>query len=270
MEKIVLITGASSGIGLATAELFARKGWKVYAGFRKTKANIPGCEMVYLDVCDRKSMGNVVRKIERDAGRLDALINNAGYGLFGSLEDSDEGDIRRVFETNVIGLMVMTKLALPLLRKSKGKVVNISSMVGKIAFPLGSIYASTKFAVEGLSDSIRVELAPFGVKVVVVEPGAIRTKFSVNSLLASKKATERKGSVYSKYYSGREKMLESSGHAFGLPAEPVARAIFKACESKNPGARYVVAGPSGAIIWIKNIIPTGWFDWILAKVFRLR
>ncbi|MFH0961486.1 MAG: SDR family oxidoreductase [archaeon] len=263
-----MITGASSGIGLAAAELFSKRGWIVYAGFRKTKVRVPGCRMVYLDVCDFSSIGKVVSRISQEQGQLDCLVNNAGYGLFGALEDVPPRAVEEQFRTNVLGLVEATRYALPFLRKSKGIVVNVSSVAGKIGFPFGSIYAGTKFAVEGISDSLRSELAPFKVKVAIVEPGPIRTNFSKYASGISRGALGRKGSPYGDYYLKREKIMERF-EKYGLAPEEIARAIFSAATARNPKARYVVAGPTGILLFLKAFLPEKLLDWLVRKGFGL-
>lgn len=266
-KKVVLITGASSGIGKASAELFAKKGWIVYAGYRRTKEAIPGTRQVYLDTCNYASIKKAVLKIQREEGRLDALVNNAGYGLFGALEDLDPKDVEIQFRTNVLGLIETTRKALPLIRESRGTIVNVSSVVGKIGFPLGSAYSATKFAVEGLSDSLRIELGPLGVKVVVVEPGPIKTNFTAYSTKMSQKILLKKKSPYYPYYLRREKISESANKG-GLEPAQVARAIVKACESKNPKTRYSVAGPMEIALFLRWILPDKAVDFILRRAFR--
>jgi len=267
-KKVVLITGASSGIGKSAAEIFSKKGWKVYAGFRKTRAKIPGCEMVYLDVCESSSIKKAISLVGKKEGRLDALVNNAGYGLFGAIEDIGQKEFREQFETNVFGLVETTREALPLIRASRGRIVNVSSVVGKISFPFTGAYSSSKFAVEAISDALRLEMRPFGVKVSVIEPGPIKTNFSRNALMTSDKIMTNKTSPYAEYYRRRAELNKTSAEN-GLSPDSVGKAIFEACHSKNPKPRYLVAGPVGLAVFLKWALPDKLFDSIIAKMFRM-
>src|SRR5688572_20899211 len=181
-SKPVLITGCSTGIGRATAERLHADGWKVYATARRTDSiedlKRDGCETLALDVTDEKSMERAVRTVEGEHGAVGALINNAGYSQSGAVETIPMDSVRRQFETNVFGLMRMCQLVLPGMRRAgSGRIVNISSMGGKLTFPGGGVYHATKHAVEALSDALRFEVAGFGVGVVIIEPGLITTNF---------------------------------------------------------------------------------------------
>ena len=188
MTQTVLITGTSSGLGRATAELFQAKGWNVVATMRRPEAEteltrLDNTVVTRLDVEDPESITAAVRAGLDRFGRLDALVNNAGYGAYGPLEATPMAKIRRQFEVNVFGLLATTQAVLPHFRRQRaGVIVNISSIGGRIAFPLGSLYHGAKFAVEGLSESLAYELGPLGVRVKLVEPGGIRTDFGGRSL----------------------------------------------------------------------------------------
>ena len=180
--KTALVTGASSGIGAATARRLARLGYTVYAAARRTDRMAAlkehGIRTEPADVTDDAALVSLADKIISATGRIDVLVNNAGYGSYGALEDVPIAEARRQFDVNVFGLARLTQLVLPHMRaQHDGYVVNVSSMGGKIWEPLGSWYHATKFAVEGLSDSLRAEVAPFGIKVVIIEPGSIRTEW---------------------------------------------------------------------------------------------
>ena len=190
--KTALVTGASSGIGAAIAERLLRDGYRVFAGARRTQRMrqlaADGAVVLPLDVTDDASMVAAVRRIEADAGPVNMLVNNAGYGSYGSLEEVPIAEGRRQFEVNVFGLARLTQLVLPAMRERRsGAIVNISSMGGKIYEPFGSWYHATKFAVEGMSDCLRLELEPYGIRVIVIEPGGIRSEWgriSHDNLLA--------------------------------------------------------------------------------------
>src|SRR5690349_17668304 len=180
--KVALVTGASSGIGEAIARKLAQLGFTTYAAARRVERMEPlrdvGVRPLQLDVTDEASMTSAIEHIAAEAGCIDVLVNNAGYGSYGALEDVPLAEGRRQFEVNVFGLAQLTQLVLPHMRRlGSGHIVNISSMGGKMYEPLGAWYHATKFAVEGLSDSLRLELKPFGISVVIIEPGAIRSEW---------------------------------------------------------------------------------------------
>jgi NAD(P)-dependent dehydrogenase (short-subunit alcohol dehydrogenase family) len=182
ISKAVLITGCSTGIGRATAERLARNGHVVYATARRLESIADlaqhGCKLLALDVCDEASMQAAVAAVERDHGAVGVLINNAGYGSEGPVEEVPMSEVRRQFETNVFGLLRLTQLVLPGMRRQGwGKVVNLSSMGGRMTLPGGGVYHATKYAIEALSDALRFEVRGFGVDVIVIEPGAIKTEF---------------------------------------------------------------------------------------------
>jgi NAD(P)-dependent dehydrogenase (short-subunit alcohol dehydrogenase family) len=187
MQRVVLITGASSGIGRATAERFLAEGWGVAATMRNPTGDDalsghPGALVTRLDVTDEASIAAAFEATLARFGRLDAVVNNAGYGAYGPLEATSMASVRRQFDVNVVGLLAVTKAALPHLRgQGAGTIVNVSSMGGRMAFPLGTLYHGSKFAVEGLSEALHYELAPLGVRVRVIEPGAVRTDFAGRS-----------------------------------------------------------------------------------------
>src|SRR5918996_2806354 len=179
-SRAVLITGCSSGIGWATAERLAKRGWTVYATARDVEAIAPleehGCRLLPLDVTDEGSMRRAVEEVERVEGAVGVLVNNAGYSQSGAVEEVPLEKVRRQFETNVFGLVRMCQLVLPgMRRQGYGRIVNLSSMGGKLTFPGGGFYHATKHAVEAISDALRFEVAGFSVRVIVIEPGLIRT-----------------------------------------------------------------------------------------------
>src|SRR5882757_6280672 len=180
--KVALVTGASSGIGMATAGALHDRGYTVYAAARRVDRMNDladrGVRTLAMDVTDDESMTSGIKRIIAETGRIDVLVNNAGYGSYGALEDVPQEEARRQFDVNVFGLARLTQLALPHMRAQRGgRIVNVSSIGGKIYTPLGGWYHATKFAVEGLSDSLRVELKPFGINVILIEPGSIRTEW---------------------------------------------------------------------------------------------
>src|SRR5881394_1347504 len=183
VSRAVLITGCSTGIGRATAEYLAARGWTVYATARRPEAirelGSRGCKVLALDVCDEASMRAAVETVERAEGAVGVLVNNAGYGQEGAFEETPMAEVRRQFETNVFGLVRLSQLVLPGMRRQGwGRIVNLSSMGGRLTFPGGGVYHGTKHAVEAISDALRFEVRGFGVDVIVIEPGLIRTQFA--------------------------------------------------------------------------------------------
>lgn len=242
MKKTVLITGASSGIGKATTEKLLDDGYTVYASARSTDKlkylKARGAEILELDVTQDESMKSGVDRIKSECGRLDILINNAGYGSYGALEDVPMEEARHQFEVNVFGLGRLTQLVLPQMREqSFGKIVNITSVGGKIYEPLGSWYHASKFAVEGLSDCLRLELQPFGIDVIIVEPGPIRTEWGS---IAIEKLMRMSGhTAYGKAAQTGAKLLAlSNDEKVASEPEVIANTISKALKVKQPKARY--------------------------------
>ena len=182
-NKVVLVTGASAGIGKATARVLGQKGWTVYAAARRVDAMQEllsgGIKLLQLDITDVQQCQAAVEQILSSEGRIDALVNNAGYGSYGPLEKVSDEEARRQFDVNIFGLMQLTRLVLPQMRDQRsGKIINISSVGGRITTPLGGWYHATKFALEGLSDSLRTEVKPFGIDVVVIQPGNITSEWA--------------------------------------------------------------------------------------------
>jgi NAD(P)-dependent dehydrogenase (short-subunit alcohol dehydrogenase family) len=255
-SKVVLITGCSTGIGHATAELLAGAGWTVYATARKpetlTDLEAKGCKTLALDVDSEESMTAAVSAVEAAEGSIYALVNNAGWSQNGAVETVPIERVRRQFETNVFGLVRMTQLVLPGMRRAgEGRIVNVSSMGGKIVFPGGGYYHATKHAVEAISDALRFEVAAFGIQVVVIEPGLIKTQFGETSV-ASVDANADGDDVYGEFNKGVADATAGAydgftGKRLGGGPETVARAIQKAVESGRPKTRYRVT-PSAKIL----------------------
>jgi short-subunit dehydrogenase len=266
MKKVILVTGASSGIGKATALLLLENGFTIYAAARRTELmqelQHAGAHLLSLDVTDDLSMQAGVDEILQKENQLDVLINNAGYGSYGALEDVPLSEARKQFEVNVFGLARLTQLVLPSMRARKsGLIINISSIGGKIAVPHGSWYHASKFAVEGLSDCLRMELRQFGIRVVLVEPGAIQTawnKIARENLLKASGQT-----AYSALAARHAKMLERGDARFGSAPAVVAKAIEKAILAKNPKTRYAAGGGARLLLFIKKIMPDKLFDSLL-------
>jgi NAD(P)-dependent dehydrogenase (short-subunit alcohol dehydrogenase family) len=272
-DKTALVTGASSGIGEATALQLAELGYTVYAGARRVDRMSDlaerGIRTRAVDVTDDRSMVALVETIIADTGRIDVLVNNAGYGLYGALEDVSIEEARRQFEVNVFGLARLTQLVLPQMRAQRnGCIVNISSMGGKIWEPLGGWYHASKFAVEGLSDSLRVEVAEFGIKVVIIEPGTIRSEWS--GIAADKLESTSANTPYA-----RQAKLVGAGlrsvERLPIAAGPevVAEVIAKAVQSPKPRTRYPAGGGARGMLLAERILPDRGFDWFIQLGYRL-
>lgn len=246
-QQVAVVTGSSSGIGYETSLILARNGFLTYATMRNlnksenmklivAKENLP-IQIRQLDVTHDVSVKNAIQEISSEAGHIDVLVNNAGYGLNGAFEDLAMDEIKAQYETNVFGLVRTTQAVLPIMRRQKsGTIVNISSGAGRFGFPGSSAYVSTKFAVEGLSESMSYELEPFGIKVVIVEPGVIRTNF-VDGMVVAKKS-QKPNSPYSqitqKIATGFEEMMKNASSA-----DLVAKVVLDAITDKNPSLRYL-------------------------------
>lgn len=248
--KVAIVTGSSSGIGYATSLLLARNRFHTYATMRNieksadiqeiaNKERLP-LQVIQLDVNDDASIRNSIKRVERENERIDVLVNNAGYGLVGAFEDLSVEEIKSQFETNFFGVIRLTQQVLPIMRKQKsGTIVNVSSGAGRIGFPGMSAYVSSKFALEGLSESMSYELEPFGIKVIIIEPGVIRTNFKKNSVMSKKSLDNSSISPYSSIIQKIDSSISSIiEHA--TPPEEVAKAILHAITSNNPELRYLV------------------------------
>lgn len=273
-NKVVLITGCSSGIGAATADHLAQRGWTVYATARRTEALAPlvanGCRALALDVTDEDSMRAAVEQVEAEQGSVGALVNNAGYSQSGALESVPLDDIRRQFETNVFGLIRMCQLVLPGMRRAgAGRIVNIGSMGGKLTFPGGGVYHATKYSVEALSDALRFEVQGFGVKVVLIEPGLIVTEFartavgSVDNISADGLYAAFNKAVAERTEGAYQGVLAKLG---GGPAD-VAEAIRRALEARRPKPRYTVTPSASLAIAQRRITPDRLWDRAMRSQF---
>src|SRR5215207_4540777 len=253
-DKTALVTGASSGIGEATALQLADLGVRTRP----------------VDITDDASMVALVEAIIADTGRIDVLVNNAGYGLYGALEDVPIEEARRQFEVNVFGLARLTQLVLPQMRaRRSGRIVNISSIGGKMYEPLGAWYHATKFAVEGLSDSLRVELEPHGVHVIVIEPGAIRTEWA--GISSESALAWSSGTAYAKQARRLAKTYELADRP-GVGADPrvVAVAIGKAITARRPRTRYAVPTAAKAILVARRVLTDRAFDAVITRAYGMR
>jgi len=260
-SQTVLVTGATSGIGRFTALHLAKKGHRVIAAGRNEAAleelRAAGLVPLKLDLTDRGSIDAAVAELDAvtEGYGVDVLVNNAGYGLFGPTEMLDDDDVRAQFETNVFGLLSLTKALIPKMReRGRGRIVNVSSVGGKIVFPFGGVYHATKFALEALSDALRMELRGFGISVSVVEPGYIKTEFAARTMGLLAKYTKRE-SAYSEVLA-RAGQMDTSLERFAVGPGSVARAIEAAAFSWWPRARYVAPRYNALGPLLVSLLPT--------------
>ncbi|MET0309677.1 MAG: oxidoreductase [Sphingomonas sp.] len=264
MQRIALVTGASAGIGEATVRRLLQDGYRVFAAARRLDrmAGLAalGAELIDLDLTVDASIVAAIETIRAGAGRLDVLVNNAGYGSYGALEDVPMEEARRQVEVNLFGLARLCQLSTPLMRAQKsGTIVNVTSIGGKFGEPFGAWYHATKFAVEGLSDCLRLELRPFGIRVVVIEPGAIRTEWAG---IAHQSLVERSGdTAYAPYALKHAAMLGSVDAVnFVSPPEVVAETIAKAVGARRPRIRYATGGGAKVFLFLVRWLPGRWLD----------
>ena len=271
--NVALVTGASGGIGGETARLLAERGWTVYAGARK-RDDLEilagrGLRPVALDVTDDGSMRTAAETVLAESGRIDLLVNNAGYGLYGPLEELNLDDVRRQFETNVIGLVRMTQLVLPAMRRQgAGRIVNVGSIGGVITTPMGSAYHATKFALEAISDVLRIEVAPFGVDVVLVQPTGVRTGF-FDKVRDSMPRTGP-GSPYAAQkdaFAIAMSFIEQSAGV--LSPEAVAQVIVRAATDRRPRPRYKAGASAYALIAARRLLPDRAWDALISRGLEL-
>jgi NAD(P)-dependent dehydrogenase (short-subunit alcohol dehydrogenase family) len=266
ISKAVLITGCSSGIGRATAVELSRRGWTVYASARRPDSIADlaesGCETLQLDVCGEESMRAAVAHIEKAHGAVGVLINNAGYGREGAVESIPIEDVRQQFETNLFGPARLTQMVLPAMRRQRwGKVVNVSSVGGRLTFPGGGVYHASKYALEALSDALRFELRGLGVDVILIEPGFIKTSFGDTSIEAMSDSTPGPYARFNEHVA--EKIHTTyTGPTSILAAGPesVARVIARAVASNRPRARYLVTTFARVGLMAKRLLPDAAVD----------
>jgi NAD(P)-dependent dehydrogenase (short-subunit alcohol dehydrogenase family) len=271
--KIAIVTGASSGIGHATALRLRTSGYTVYAGARRLERMKDladaGIHVAELDVTNDASMVAVVDQVMKDTGRIDVLVNNAGYGSFGALEDVPNEEGRRQFGVNVFGLARLTQLVLPHMRaQHSGRIINMSSMGGRIHEPLGSWYHATKFAVEGMSDALRLEVAPFGIDVVLIEPGGMNTEWG--AIAADNLITASAHTAYADQAPGVARMLRSSDRKprRGSSPDVIAKAVVRAAAARRPKTRYLLGPGAKPLVTLHTLLPDRVFDSLIKRVFR--
>jgi short-subunit dehydrogenase len=270
MKKTVLVTGASAGIGRATAIYLAQNGYNVYGAARRVEKMNDlkkyGIKPIVLDVTNDESVTTCVENIFKEAGSIDVLINNAGFGCEGAIEDVTMQDAKYQLEVNVFGAMRLTQLILPKMRQNKyGKIVNISSVGGKIALPLGGWYHASKFAIEALSDAMRMEVKQFDIDVIVIEPGGIKSEWgdiALESLVRVSGNTAYKEMVKGAFNSFKQTVSKNS--------EPIviARLIKKGIEANKPKTRYVGGSMAKPLLFLRNILSDKMFERIIMSQLK--
>jgi len=259
MEKVALVTGSSSGIGFETALALARENYFTFASMRNTdkagkiqeiakKENL-NLDVIELDVDKEESIKSAVKKIQEQKGRIDVLVNNAGYGLFGCVEDITIQELKAQFETNFFGVVRLIQEISPIMRKlGSGIIVNVSSIAGRIGFPGTPAYISSKFALEGLSECMRYELSPFGIKTIIIEPGVIKTDFFSSMKVAKGKPDSPYREITEKVMNGVKMMAE-----MGTLPDEVAKTIIRAIQTEEPLPRYIVGSDASMFLEAKKM-----------------
>lgn len=272
--QIILITGASSGIGYEAAKMLAQSGHKVYGAARRTERMESlrplGVMPLALDVTSDVSAKEVIDQIIAQEGRIDVLINNAGYGELGPLETTSLEDAQRQMDVNVLGLARMTKLVLPHMRKqNKGRIVNVASIAGRITFCYAGWYNASKYAVEALSDATRMEVKPYGIDVTIVEPGGVYSNWGVIAADHLRKASE--GTCYedraSKMANVFDMMYRRNPYNLMTSAQRAAQHVCKAATSRNPKTRYAFGVGNTTMRLLHTVLPDRWFDALITTLF---
>jgi len=274
--RSILITGCSSGIGHACARSLAARGWQVIASARKpedvARLAAEGLAAVQLDLDDPASIqAGLEAALARTSGRLDALFNNGAYGQPGAVEDLTRAVLREQFETNLFGWHDLTCRVIPIMRaQGHGRIVQNSSVLGLVALPYRGAYVASKFALEGLTDTLRLELAGSGIAVSLIEPGPILSRFRDNAYAAYRRGIDAEHSVHRETYAGMEARLTTEGPAqpFTLPPEAVLKKLIHALESPRPRARYYVTFPTHLLGWARRVLGTRGLDWALGRISR--
>ena len=275
ISKAVLITGCSTGIGRATAVRLAKAGHTVYATARKHAAiadlGAAGCRLLELDVCDEASIRAGVQKVESEQGAVGVLINNAGYGSEGPIEEVPMEEVRRQFETNVFGLTLLTKLVLPGMRRQRwGKVVNLSSMGGRMTLPGGGFYHATKYAVEAISDALRFEVKGFGIDVIIIEPGPIKTEFG-DTAIARVAALGGPESPYREFLTVLQRQIRDAYEGpmgrLAADADAVAKVIETAITTPRPKTRYVITLAAHVMMGLRRWVGDRGWDAVMRTQF---
>lgn len=267
-RPVALVTGASSGIGRATALLLARSGYRVFATVRSQEGedslrrDVDGLpiEILRLDLADQDGPPRVVGEVLRRAGRIDALVNNAGYATLGAVEDLSRDDLRRQFEVNVFGAIHLSHEVLPTMRAQRsGRIVNVSSLAGKVSVPLMGAYCASKFALEAFSDALRAEVKPAGIRVAIVEPGPVATNFNRLARNESQRILEAPSVFRDRY----EWIRGAGEERWAASPDQVARVILRTLRASRPRSRYRVRVRESVVAGVVSVIPRGTIDWLM-------
>lgn len=272
--QTIFITGCSSGIGYTTAEMLKQRGHRVICSARKAddvrRLVSEGFECLQLDLADSDSIQQAVRQlIDMTDGKVDALFNNGAFGQPGAVEDLSREALRNQFETNFFGTHELTNLLIPIMRqRGYGRIMYNSSVLGFVAMKFRGAYNASKFALEGLADTLRLELRGTGISIVLIEPGPIESHFRQNAFVMYKRYIDPEQSSHKATYQAMEERLQKSGPVvpFTLPATAVAEKVLHALEAKRPKSRYPVTVPTYLFAWLKRLLPTAWLDKILVRV----
>ncbi|MBK6468117.1 MAG: SDR family NAD(P)-dependent oxidoreductase [Paracoccaceae bacterium] len=274
MNRSILITGCSSGIGLDSARGMKARGWRVFATCRQEadcdRLRAEGLESFRLDYADEASIAAAVETVQdRTGGRLDVLYNNGAFACPGAVEDLPRGALREIFETNLFGTHDLTARVIPMMRaEGAGRIINCSSVLGLVGMKWRGAYVATKFAMEGLTDVLRIEMKGTGIEVILIEPGPITSRIRENSVPHFEKwvdweASPRAGEYRSLLH--RLYQAKTAPDRFELPASAVTKKLIHACESRRPRARYYVTTPTHLMGLARRILPTRALDWLIAK-----
>jgi len=275
-EKTILITGCSSGIGLCVAEGLKARGYRVFATARKAEdvamLEQQGLESLQLDLADSASITAALETVlARTGGTLDALFNNGAYGQPGAVEDLRREVLREQFETNLFGTHELTCRVLPVMRRQgHGRIIHNSSVLGLIALPFRGAYNSSKYALEGLTDTLRLELHGSGIHISLIEPGPITSRFRANAFARYRENIDKENSPFRDTYEAMERRLTKAGPAapFTLPPEAVLAKVIHALESQRPRLRYYVTFPTYLFATLRRLLPHRGLDWVLRRVSR--
>jgi NAD(P)-dependent dehydrogenase (short-subunit alcohol dehydrogenase family) len=261
-QRVVLVTGASSGIGLACAQFLGERGFRVYGTSRKPGTSTPAVTMLAADVTDDRSVEQAIGTVLAHEGRLDIVVNNAGMGIAGSIEDTSVEDARRQLDVNLFGVFRVCRAALPGMRsRGSGYIVNIGSIGGLIALPYQGMYSASKFALEGLSEALRMEVRQFGIRVVLIEPGDYKTGF-----------TQNRQTIQNTYGKSCEVALAKAAHdeQNGPRPEQIARLVYRVVNQRHPRLRYTTGQVfQRAAVWLKRLLPNGLVEYGLRLYYGL-
>jgi short-subunit dehydrogenase len=268
MSKVVFITGISSGFGKHTSEYLSKRGCVVYGVSRRILDSVAGITVINADVTDPHSIQSAIEMVLQKEGKIDVLINNAGMGISGSVEEASLEEAKLQMETNFYGIFYSIQAVLPSMRKQKsGTIINISSIGGLMGLPFQGFYAASKFAVEGLSESLRMELKSFNIHVVLVNPGDFNTHFTANRKVISRAGVS---SPYDEQFRRTLSVIEKD-EASGLNPAVLAKKIYSIIERKKPGHRYVISSAEQKLaVLLKNILPSAWFFKLIEDHYKIK